>query len=165
MTPSPGSTGTSRRERDPGSSAANDVGQARDASPWRRLLELSTGDACPVPPALRGVVISQVTWFLAVFSESMAPWSEAPKGRSSKAQGNALGIGLRGFLRPEGATPVGGAAPAGLGLFRELSQGVALGFQLFAPSGLSVTGSYPLKTARNLTLAFPLSVNSPEWGI
>ena len=29
------------------------------------------------------------------------------------------------------------------------SQGVALGFQLFAPSGLPVTCSYPLKTAGN----------------
>ena len=30
-----------------------------------------------------------------------------------------------------------------------ISQGVALGFQLYAPSGLPVTGSHPLETARN----------------
>ena len=30
-----------------------------------------------------------------------------------------------------------------------ISQGVALGFQLFTPSGLPVTGTYPLETARN----------------
>ena len=102
--------------------------------------------------------------FLAVFSGSMAPWSEAPQGRYSKAQGHALGIGLSDFLRPEGATPAGCFALSGLGFLREYFQGVALGFQFFAPSGLPVTDSYSLKTARNRKLSLDPVIFIPPRG-
>ena len=65
----------------------------------------------------------------------MSPWSEAPKGRDSKAQGNALGIGWRGLLRPEGATPAGGSALSGLGFSREHFPGRCPGLSTLRPFG------------------------------
>lgn len=79
----------------------------------------------------------------------MAPWLEAPKGRESKAQGNALGNGCAKFIALKGRHRRGIAPFQGLGFPANISQSVALACQIFAPSGLSVTGGYPLKAATN----------------
>jgi hypothetical protein len=85
--------------------------------------------------------------FFAVFSGSMAPWLEAPKGRYSKAQGNALGIGLRDCFALKGRHQRAVPPLQGSDISVKLSQGVALGFQLFAPSGLPQLRQLPTENS------------------
>ena len=120
-----------------------------------------------VPPALSGLgtvsqllidIISEVSrgiqrqlWFLAVFNRLMAWWSEPRRGDIRKPRATPWESGSTEFIALKGRHD-GVASPLqGSGSCFNISQGVALGFLLFAPLGLTVTGSYPLETAKNLT--------------
>ena len=87
--------------------------------------------------------------FLAASLGPVNPWPEAPKGRNSIAQGNALGIRLKMTFALKGRHQRRVPPFQGSDFPTDISQGVALGFHVFAPSGLPATDGCSPKTTRN----------------
>src|SRR5688572_26688903 len=85
----------------------------------------------------------------------MALWSEASKGRYSRAQGNALGIEMWRFLRPEGATPACCSAPSGLWLHYGGFPGLRPGLSNVRPFGAPSHRWLPTENSEEPRLPMP----------
>ena len=88
--------------------------------------------------------------FLAVFSGSMARGRKPRVGEIRKPRATPWESDDGDLFALKGRNRRLVPPFQGLDFCVNLSQGVALGFQLFAPSGLPISTTYALETARNL---------------